>query len=362
MPFYLAIDAGGTSTRCALADSGRILGRASTGSVKLMRVAEPEATARLHAMLDQVSAAAGVPLTRVTQTCFGLAGLSIPAVRAWATRAIAARISTPLTLLGDEEIALDAAFRPRPGPGAPPSSTPWAGGILIIAGTGSNIIGRTAGGTLHRAGGWGPVLGDEGAGYWIGLEAIRAALRALDHEPGQQPGQESGSTIPTPGTTTPQPTPATQLLDAIQHHWNLPTLAHLIEYGNHRGDATRPAPDFAALAPIVAHLAQPAQPNPQSPEHPPNPIALAILHRAGADLAGQVTLVARKMAAHQISAADSAPGASALEVAFTGSVLTQIAPVREAMIARLAQALPHARVHSTPVDPLDGALYRARQA
>ena len=169
MPFYLAIDAGGTSTRCLLADADRILARATTGSVKLMRVSEPEATARLHAVLDDAAATAGVSLGNITRTCFGLAGLTIPAVRAWATAAIAAKVSGPLLLLGDEEIALDAAFRGGPG-------------ILVIAGTGSNAIGRAPSGTLHGAGGWGPILGDEGAGYWIGLESIRAAFRAQDQE------------------------------------------------------------------------------------------------------------------------------------------------------------------------------------
>ena len=33
---------------------------------------------------------------------------------------------------------------------------------------------------MIRAGGWGPVFGDEGGGFWIGREAIRCALRAND--------------------------------------------------------------------------------------------------------------------------------------------------------------------------------------
>ena len=55
MGLFLAIDAGGTKTTCLLADETRILGRASTGSIKLMRVGEAEATARkaeMDALLD----------------------------------------------------------------------------------------------------------------------------------------------------------------------------------------------------------------------------------------------------------------------------------------------------------------------
>ena len=51
-------------------------------------------------------------------------------------------------------------------------------GILIISGGGSVVYGRDASGASLRVGGWGHLLGDEGSGYWIGLEAIKAALRS----------------------------------------------------------------------------------------------------------------------------------------------------------------------------------------
>ena len=53
-------------------------------------------------------------------------------------------------------------------------------GILLIAGTGSIVIGRDKDRVMFRVGGWGPHFGDEGSGFWIGREAVRAALRSLD--------------------------------------------------------------------------------------------------------------------------------------------------------------------------------------
>src|SRR5262245_46276024 len=53
-------------------------------------------------------------------------------------------------------------------------------GILLIAGTGSIVIGRDKDRTMFRVGGWGPYFGDEGSGFWIGREAVRAALRSID--------------------------------------------------------------------------------------------------------------------------------------------------------------------------------------
>lgn len=55
-------------------------------------------------------------------------------------------------------------------------------GILLIAGTGSIVIGRDKDRSMFRVGGWGPYFGDEGSGFWIGREAVRAALRSLDSQ------------------------------------------------------------------------------------------------------------------------------------------------------------------------------------
>jgi N-acetylglucosamine kinase-like BadF-type ATPase len=54
-------------------------------------------------------------------------------------------------------------------------------GIALVVGTGSIAVGRIADGRWLRAGGWGPQLGDEGSGYWIGREAIREVLLALEN-------------------------------------------------------------------------------------------------------------------------------------------------------------------------------------
>lgn len=53
-------------------------------------------------------------------------------------------------------------------------------GYLIIAGTGSVAIARTIDGEVLKAGGWGRFLGDEGSGYWIGMQALKHYARSLD--------------------------------------------------------------------------------------------------------------------------------------------------------------------------------------
>jgi N-acetylglucosamine kinase-like BadF-type ATPase len=311
MGFYLGIDAGGSKTECVLADETRVLARAATGTVKLMRVSEEEATARLCGMLEGVAATAGVSLGEVSRSCFGLAGVSSAAVRAWAAKAMGQIAGGELIVCGDEEIALEAAFARGPG-------------ILVVAGTGSNAIGRSVSGDLFGAGGGGPVLGDEGSGTWIGLEAIRAALRAQDR-------------IGLGGVST-------CLLREIERHWEVGSLSELVALANRRGDGGGPAPDFATLAPVVARCAEQG-----------DSLAAGVLERAGEELAGLVALVFHKMTA------DAGGTGAEIGVAFTGSVLSEIAAVRAAMVARLEVSLPAARVREPAVDPLNGALWRARQ-
>jgi len=244
MPFFLALDAGGTKTDALLADESRILAHASTETIKLLRTTEDVAEKRLTALLEQLSAKAGVPLTQITRTCMGIAGISTELVRRWSQQTLARHVSGEVLLCGDEEIALDAVF-----PGAP--------GILVIAGTGSNVIGRCSNGSLHGAGGWGPVLGDEGSGYWIGVEAIRAALRAQDRHVN------------------------TCMLADIQKHWGLASLQDLVAMANRQ-----PAPDFSSLARVVAECAAGG-----------DALAGGLLQRAGKELAGFITLAHSKMLA-----------------------------------------------------------------
>lgn len=62
----------------------------------------------------------------------------------------------------------------------------WAGafggepGIVVISGTGSIAYGRNAAGEEARAGGWGPLFGDEGSAYRLGIDALGRLAYAVD--------------------------------------------------------------------------------------------------------------------------------------------------------------------------------------
>lgn len=301
MPYFVALDAGGTKTRCWIADEGRVLGRSTGGTVKIMNVGEEAATQRLREIVTEAAEKAGISLSNVERTCMGLAGIGSESVRHWAEQTLHELVPGEVMLCGDEAIALDAAFQGRPG-------------VLVIAGTGSNVVGRCSDGSRVTAGGWGPVVGDEGSGTWIGLEAVRAGLWAYDR------GIE------------------TSLLDQVRAFWGLRTLGELIAKVNHQVRT-----DFAALTTVVAQCAADG-----------DAFATNVLKRAGEELAEQVTLVLTKMKKCGCPASDGR------RVAFTGSVLEKVPLVHESMQATLHAAFPGLEVAKEAVEPLDGALWRAR--
>lgn len=302
MAYFVALDGGGTKTECWVADDSRVLGQASGPTVKLMNVGERAATEGLRTIVREALVSAGVARDSIACTCFGLAGSSSTEVRRWAESTLREIVSGEIIITGDEQIALDAAFR-------------GGAGVLVIAGTGSHVTGRCADGTTVGAGGWGPVLGDEGSGTWIGLEAIRACLRAEDR------GVE------------------TCLLRGIEQAWSLEGLGALVAKAN-----LRERPDFALLTTVVADCAENG-----------DALAEGVLDRAGEELATQVSLVISKMRAADCAADDAG------HIAFTGSVLARIPRVLRAMDEHLRAAWPEIRVDSNPVQPLEGALWRARQ-
>jgi glucosamine kinase len=301
MSLFLAVDAGGTKTDYVLADETRELARVRTGTIKRMRVDAATACRNLETALAQLSLRTGISMATVTRTCVGTAGENIPLVRDWLWESITARVGGGLLILGDVEIALDAAF-------------PGQAGVLALAGTGSNVVGRTSQGNLVTAGGWGPALADQGSGHIIGHESLRAIFLANDEEK------------------------QTCLLQGVLDFWQLSSLEHLMAHAN-----ILPAPDFSTLTGVVLACAERG-----------DETALAVLRKQGEDLAYLVRLVIRRLRRASTDDGWTPP------IAFAGSILENVPPVRDALIAAVQREFPGVRAPQKVVDPIDGALWRAR--
>jgi N-acetylglucosamine kinase-like BadF-type ATPase len=264
-----------------------------------MRIDASAAASNLDEALAALGAQTGVSMQAVTRTCIGTAGETVPLVTEWLRAELPARVSGELLLLGDVEIALDAAF-----PGEP--------GVLVLAGTGSNVAGRDASGKLTGAGGWGPALADQGSGHKIGHEALRAIFTAIDH-----------------GRTT-------MLLPAVLDAWQLTEVDQIVEMANRI-----PSPDFSRLTAQVLRCAEAG-----------DTVATQVLMREGEDLAALVCLVIERIQ----RAAPLTP-----RIAFAGSIMERVLPVRNALIAAVQRAFPTAHALDGVVDPIQGALWRARR-
>ncbi|MEZ4700838.1 MAG: BadF/BadG/BcrA/BcrD ATPase family protein [Rhodothermales bacterium] len=296
---YIGIDAGGTRSR--------LLGRTREGETLIQAEgpgANPhrigyEASARLLAELIQTHCRVQ-PLHRLAGVGLGVAGLGRPAdTEAFLDafhRYLPPLAPDRLVVLSDADLALHAAF------GASGS------GALIIAGTGSIVLARTAEGERVRAGGWGYLLGDEGGGYRIGQAGLQAVARAYDGGP------------------------PTILASLLQGSFDMTRPEHLVER------VYRPDWSMAAVAPLVLQGAAQG-----------DAVCKAILHAQTTALAGQAVMLLRTNPTIDRT------------LRFTGG-LTDDAGFASLLAGALKEALPALDVGRLSTSPVEAAVNLAMTA
>jgi N-acetylglucosamine kinase len=164
MRYVLGIDAGGTKTVGLLADEqGRIVAEARGSGANLQTHGELE----VEKVFDDIIETLGRDHT-ISAVCLGIAGVDRPHDEA-VIRGILRRLGhrEGVRVVNDATIALAAGAADRVG-------------IVVLAGTGSISFGADRSGRTARAGGYGFLLADEGSGYWLGHQILRAAVRSTD--------------------------------------------------------------------------------------------------------------------------------------------------------------------------------------
>lgn len=159
---FLGIDGGGSKTAFVLEDeNNKILGRIETGPSNWLSAGKEEAGRNIAAGIRQLNSFPDV-------VGCGFAGAGRPDSIQFFKESLSALLpKAQIFVETDAFVSYVGAIGLEPG-------------MLLIAGTGSIAIGRRPDGSMVRVGGWGPIFGDEGSGFWIGREAIQAALRAND--------------------------------------------------------------------------------------------------------------------------------------------------------------------------------------
>lgn len=272
------LDGGGTKTAlCCLDGEGREVARAAFGP---LNINSPQRDEALHTLT-----AVGAFLQELESqghTLSGLviasAGMSNPeAKEVICAGLLAGGCRAPVHLMGDHEAALYGAVGKV--------------GAVLIAGTGSICFGQNAKGQSARAGGWGYLLDDEGAGYAIGRDMMKAALRALDGR--GQPTIISGLLAEHRGLNTPQEMVA-------------------FAYDPERGKS-----NFAGLSELLMEALGSE-----------DAAALAIVEKAASELLLLCETVLGKLGLEQSV------------LALSGGILNNIPPIRARLTGLLAEACP----------------------
>ncbi|GAA2052708.1 BadF/BadG/BcrA/BcrD ATPase family protein [Catenulispora yoronensis] len=326
----LGLDVGGTSTRAlvATADGVRVgAGRAAGGNPTGLGPARAAA-----AQADAVGQAlSGLDPAAVRYVVLGLAGGAalpsgedMPAGEAFARVWERAGLSCPVEYQGDALIAFVAGTdRPE--------------GSLLLSGTGAVAIAVKDRAMAARSDGHGWLLGDRGSGFWLGRQAVVAAMAELDGEGpptvltglvieslslgGAVPGTESASVFPEGAA----PVPASPASSASASPAG-PIAAPIAARDLVTAVMSQPPPNLARLAPLLATACAAG-----------DRVAEGIADRAAAYLAATLSAVRGP--------------AAATPIVLAGSILTNPTPVAARVRTALAERWPDAVV--TPA--LDGA-------
>ena len=290
----LGIDVGGSKTVCLLADASGRIERTSRGpGANLQASGELEVEKIVHRTMEE----ALTDHERPAVVCMGIAGVDRED-DARVVTAIMRRIShgSRVLVVNDALIALVAATGDLPG-------------IVIVAGTGSIAYGRNARGQAARAGGWGHMIGDEGSGYWIGRQALAAAVREVDG-----------------------PGPRTTLTEDVLAHFGAADAEGLVRIVYNR---EVPRANVATLGPTV-----------QRARDRGDAVAMQILERAADELA---------LAAASVTARLEMRG-DAFSFVLAGSMFRVVPSLVDELRTRLGEVAPRADVKPLDVEPATGAV------
>lgn len=293
----VGIDGGGTKTRAILADeSGERIAEA-TGEGSAVRPREIERSAGIIAgVVRDVLESGERADVRLRVLCVGVAGVGRESERQALWEALVShQIAEEVVIETDFAVALEDAFGDGPG-------------VLLIAGTGSSAFGRGPAGASARCGGWGPVIGDEGGGAWIGRRALSVVSAASD-------GRE----------------PETALTGAILTATESSEAPDLIRWAASATPGT-----LATLAPVVMSVADAGDLR-----------ANSIVSLAVEELSLHVRALARQLFTDE---------RASVPVALTGGLLRKGSSFRKRLEHRLKSAVPGAHIRVEEVDPARGAV------
>ncbi|GAA2598939.1 BadF/BadG/BcrA/BcrD ATPase family protein [Dactylosporangium fulvum] len=166
MAHVLGVDAGGTASKAVVTDlSGVVLGRGAAGPGNPSAVGTAAVTAIGSAVRSALGALAPGSVVAGVAGVAGVSALADPGITAaFAAQWAALGLTCDIAVVGDAVTAFAAGG-------------PWSTGAVLVSGTGAVAALVDAVRIVRTADGLGWLLGDEGSGMWLGLQAVRATAR-----------------------------------------------------------------------------------------------------------------------------------------------------------------------------------------
>jgi len=166
----VGVDGGGTATRAVILDGQlRAVAEGHAGPSNPLRVGIANAASAVREAIDHACGEASIHRHDIRAAAVGLAGVRRTDIRDRMREKLGQSLKEikVIELFTDGDIALYGA-------------TDGRAGLVVIAGTGSICCGRNNQGKHVCAGGWGPIVGDEGGAAWIARKALQAVAQAAD--------------------------------------------------------------------------------------------------------------------------------------------------------------------------------------
>lgn len=294
MRCVLGFDGGATKTECVLLDeAGNVLASGRSGASNPGQVGFEKAIEEVKKAAQAATFEARVQPDAISALCAGIAGVGATKSAERMRALLAAAFpSVPMKLCTDLEIALAATGH---GPA-----------MVLIAGTGSAVIGRGVNGEVRRAGGMGPQVGDQGSARDVGRKAVAAAKLERDRT-----GDE------------------TALGKQLKRQLGV---ANWREFESRTSVPLEQV--YPQLFPVVANAADAR-----------DPMAREILRTAADDLAALVKSLADDLNLQQVP----------FRLAKTGGMIGHCAFFDDELDARLEEVVPTAKIGLLPITPAHAA-------
>uniref|UniRef100_A0A182W596 N-acetyl-D-glucosamine kinase n=1 Tax=Anopheles minimus TaxID=112268 RepID=A0A182W596_9DIPT len=298
---YIAgVEGGATHSTLVICDeAGQIVGRAKGPSTNHWAVGIPGVAERIDAMARAAKEEANLPVDQQLTAV----GLCLSGAEAEETnRELETYLHTHYPTVAERYVVCSDTVGSI-------QAVSNLGGMVIIAGTGSNTLLRNPDGSTHGCGGWGHMIGDEGGAWWIARNAIKTVF---DHRDNLKRSKH----------------PIERVWQLIQEHFRVRTLHDLLDHSYGRFCKT-------AYAGLCAKLARAAL-------EERDPLCQKLFDEAGQSLARSVCALQDKISPELLRPSAVGSTSALLDIVCVGSVWLSWELLRDGFVSELrSQGFPH---------------------